>query len=47
MADDLAFHEIDDQLGDIGGMVGNPFEIFGNEAQANGACNRPGIFDHE
>ena len=32
VANDLAFHEIDHQLGDVGGMIGNPFEIFGNEA---------------
>ena len=37
MANDLALHEIDHQLGDVGGMIGHPFEVFGNEAQANGA----------
>ena len=36
VANDLAFHEIDHQLGDVGGMIGHPFEVFGNEAQANG-----------
>jgi hypothetical protein len=37
VANDLAFYEIDHQLGDVGGMIGHPFEVFGNEAQANGA----------
>jgi hypothetical protein len=32
VTNDLALHEIDHQLGDIGGMIGDPFEIFGNEA---------------
>ena len=37
MTDDLALHEIDDELGDVGGMIGHPLEVFGNETQANGA----------
>lgn len=37
MANDLTLHEIDHQLGDIGGMIGHPFKIFGNEAQTNSA----------
>ncbi len=37
VANDLALHEIDDQLGDVGGMIGHPFEVFGNETQANSA----------
>ena len=47
VANNLAFDEIDDQLSDVGGMIGYPFEVFGNEAQANGACNRASVFEHE
>jgi hypothetical protein len=36
VTNDLALHEIDYQFGDVGGMIGHPFEVFGNEAQANG-----------
>ena len=37
VANDLTLHEVDHQLGYVGGMIGHPFEVFGNEAQANGA----------
>ena len=37
VANDLALHEIDYQFGDVSGMIGHPFEIFGNKAQPNGA----------
>ena len=30
VADDLAFHEEDNFLGDIGAMIGNAFKIFGH-----------------
>ena len=47
VANDLALHEVDHQLGDVGGMIGHPFEVFGNEAQADSACNRASILEHE
>ncbi len=47
MADDFALHHIHHQFGDVGGMIGNPFNILGNKRQANGPRNRLGIFHHE
>ncbi len=37
MANDLAFDEIDYQLGDVGGMIPHPFEIFSDETQPYGS----------
>ena len=47
MADDLSFHHVDHQFRHICGMVGDAFQRFADERQANGARNRSRIFDHE
>src|SRR6476660_9108937 len=47
VADDLAFHHINYEFSNIGGMVGDTFKRFADESQANGSRNRCRIFDHE
>ena len=37
VANNLALYEVDHQLGDVGGMIGHPFKVFGNEGQTNSA----------
>src|SRR6476620_1022971 len=47
VSDDLAFHHINYEFSNVGGMVSDTFKRFANESQSNGSCNCCRIFDHE
>ena len=47
MSHDLAFHHIDDQFADIGGVIRDPLDIFPDKGEADGPGDGGGIFDHE
>ena len=47
MTDDLSFHHVDDELGHIRCVIRDTFQVLADKGQANGACNRSRIFDHE
>src|SRR5260370_26397309 len=46
MADVLALHEVDDVLGDVGGVVANALEVFCHQDQLEGGENHAGITHH-
>src|SRR5688500_12433021 len=47
MADISSFINVNDFFSDVRGVVGNPFEAFGNHHQVQRACDRGRVFDHE
>ena len=46
MADVLALDEVDDVLGDVGGVVADVFEVFGDEDQFERGEDHAGIAHH-
>ena len=46
MPDILALHNVDDIFGNVGGMIADAFEVFGDENQLEGGKNDAGISHH-
>ena len=46
VADVVAWHDVDDVLGDVGGVVADALEVFGHKDQLEGREDHAGIVHH-